>query len=305
IIGTVVQVVVYFAALVAMSFWLSLFLLLSLVVLGIVSRRMMRRSRSVSREITRISQMLMSFLVERVGSMRLVRISGTEATEVNNLNRLIKGLNNKGYSIQMIGQRMQVIFEPLAVIMIFALMFVSIDILAMRIELVLMFCAAALRTLPLMQQLVQSYQSLLMITGSMHTTTKRMDDFTSYWESDGGSREFKGLDDSLRFENVVYDHGAGSETPALNGISLKIPAGKITALVGPSGSGKSTLIDLLPRLRDPDRGVITLDGVKNTEFSVKSLRSGIAFVPQKPQIFNVSAREHIQYGNCQINEAVI
>jgi ABC-type multidrug transport system fused ATPase/permease subunit len=184
-------------------------------------------------------------------------------------------------------------------------MFVSIDILAMRIELVLMFSAAALRTLPLMQQLVQSYQSLLAITGSMHTIIKRMDDFTSHRESDGGPLEFKGLGDSLHFENVVYDHGAGAETPALNGVSLEIPAGKITALVGPSGSGKSTLIDLLPRLRDPDTGRITFDGVKNTEFSMKSLRAGIAFVPQKPQIFNVFAREHIQYGNPQIGEAAI
>jgi ABC-type multidrug transport system fused ATPase/permease subunit len=305
VIGVIVQLTAYFAALVAMSLWLSLSLLVSIVVLGTVSRRMMRRSRSVSLEVTRINQMFMSFLVERVSSMRLVRLSGTEETEVNNLNRLIKGLNDRGYFIQMIGQRIPVIFEPLAVIVVFALMFVSIDILAMRIELVLMFSAAALRTLPLMQQLVQSYQSLLAITGSMHTIIKRMDEFTSYRESEGGPLEFKGLDDSLRFENVVYDHGAGAETPALNGISLEIPAGKITALVGPSGSGKSTLIDLLPRLRDHDTGTITFDGVKNTEFSVKSLRSGIAFVPQKPQIFNVSSREHIQYGNFQIGERVI
>ena len=305
VIGVIVQLTAYSVALVAMSFWLSLSLLASIVVLGTVSRRMMRRSRSVSRKITRINQIFISFLVERLGSMRLVRLSGTEETEVDNLNRLIKGLNDRLYFIQMINQRIPVIFEPLAVIMVFVLMFVSIDILAMRIELVLMFCAAALRTLPFMQQLVQSYQSLLGITGSMHTIIKRMDDFNSYHESEGGSLEFKGLDDSIRFENVVYDHGVGAETPALNGISLEIPAGKITALVGPSGSGKSTLIDLLPRLRDPDQGTITLDGVENTEFSVKSLRSGIAFVPQKPQIFNVSAKEHIQYGNFQISEAVM
>ncbi len=305
VIGVIVQLAAYFAALVVMSLWLSLSLMVSVAVLGMISRHMMRRSRSVSREITRINQMFMSFLMERVNSMRLVRLSGTEETEVDNLNRLIKGLNDRGYSIQMINQRIPVIFEPLAVIMVFALMFVSIDILAMRIELVLMFCVAALRTLPLMQQLVQSYQSLLAITGSMHTIIKRMDDFTSHRESDGGPLEFKGLNDSIHFENVVYDHGAGAETPALNGVNLEIPAGIITALVGPSGSGKSTLIDLLPRLRDPDRGTITFDGIKNAGFSVKSLRSRIAFVPQNPQIFNVSAREHIQYGNFQISESVI
>ncbi|MBL6935314.1 MAG: ABC transporter ATP-binding protein [Alphaproteobacteria bacterium] len=305
VIGVVVQLAAYLAALVVISLWLSLFLMVSIVALGTVSRRMVRRSRSVSWEMTKINQKLMSFLVERVSSMRLVRLSGMEKTEGSNLNRLISGLNDRIYIIQMINQRISVIFEPLAFIMVFALMFVSIDILAMRVELVLMFCAVAMRTLPLMQQLVQSYQGLLAITGGMRTIIKRMDDFNSHRESDGGSLEFKSLDDSLRFENVIYDHGAGAEAPALNGVSMGIPAGKITALVGPSGSGKSTLIDLLPRLRDPDAGRITLDGIQNTEFSMKSLRSGIAFVPQRPQIFNVSAREHIQYGNFNINEAAI
>ncbi|MDP6781870.1 MAG: ABC transporter transmembrane domain-containing protein, partial [Alphaproteobacteria bacterium] len=115
VIGVIVQVTAYFAALVAMSLWLSLSLLVSIVVLGAVSRHMMRRSRSVSREITRINQMFMSFLVEHMSAMRLIRLSGTEEAEVNNLNRLIKGLNDRGYFIQMINQKIPVIFEPLAV----------------------------------------------------------------------------------------------------------------------------------------------------------------------------------------------
>jgi len=302
VIGVVIQLVAYYAALVAMSLWLSLSLLGAICILAVVLRGMMRQSREVSQEITRINQSFVSFLIERMRSMRLIRLSGMEKAEVSELNHLISNLNNRSYIIRMIRQRIPVIFEPLTVIMVFALMYVSIDILNMRIELVLIFSATAMRTLPLMQQLVQSYQSLLSITGSMRTIINRIHALGHHRESDSGQRKFTGLQKSIRFENVFYDHGVGDEVPALNGVSLEIPDGKITGLVGPSGSGKSTLIDLLPRLRDPDCGAVTFDGVSGKEFTLSSLRASIGFVPQKPQTFNVSIRDHICYGNATIGD---
>jgi len=302
VIGVAIQMAVYYVALVVMSLWLSLFLLVSVCILGVILRGMMRQSRAVSQEITGLNQAFVSFLIERMRSMRLIRLSGMEKAEASGLDHLIGNLNERGYTIQMINQRIPVIFEPLTVIMVFAMMLVSIDILSMRIELVLMFSAAALRTLPLMQQLVQSYQSLLSIAGSMRTIINRMHAFDHYRESDRGKQNFTGLKKSIRFENVFYDHGVGDEVPALNGVSFEIPAGKITGLVGPSGSGKSTLIDLLPRLRDPDRGTMTFDGISGNEFPLSSLRAGIGFVPQKPQTFNVSIRDHIRYGNTAVGD---
>jgi ABC-type multidrug transport system fused ATPase/permease subunit len=118
----------------------------------------------------------------------------------------------------------------------------------------------------------------------------------------GGIREFTSIKNAINFENVSFDYGAGASLPALDGVTLKIPAGYITALVGPSGSGKSTLIDLLPWLREPNVGRITFDGICSTEFSLKSLRSKIAFVPQSPQVFNESAAQHIRYGNAFATE---
>jgi ABC-type multidrug transport system fused ATPase/permease subunit len=79
----------------------------------------------------------------------------------------------------------------------------------------------------------------------------------------------------------------------------------MSALVGPSGSGKSTFVDLLPRLREPTGGNILLDGTKISEFSLESLRGAIAFVPQQPQIFNISASEHIRYGKDDATDAEI
>ena len=67
-------------------------------------------------------------------------------------------------------------------------------------------------------------------------------------------------------------------------------------MVGPSGSGKSTLIDLLLRLRIPTKGFIQVDNVDIQKYTLKSLRRIVSYVPQSPQIFDGTVKDHILYG---------
>ena len=77
----------------------------------------------------------------------------------------------------------------------------------------------------------------------------------------------------------------------LHGVSLTIPAGSFTALVGRSGAGKSTLVELLPRLRDVTSGTITFDGTDIKEFDVGTLRKGIGYLTQSAMLFNDTVRD--------------
>src|SRR5271169_6305133 len=86
------------------------------------------------------------------------------------------------------------------------------------------------------------------------------------------------------------------ETPVLNGIGLRVPAGAKIAVVGPTGAGKSTLLGLLPRFFDPSAGVVEIDGIDLREYKLKSLRSQISMVLQPPLIFPLSVRDNIAYG---------
>jgi ABC-type lipoprotein export system ATPase subunit len=78
----------------------------------------------------------------------------------------------------------------------------------------------------------------------------------------------------------------GSVVQALRGVSLSLPPGTITALVGPSGSGKSTLLRLLGCVDLPDSGRITIDGTEVTELSragrVRLRRTRLGFLYQNP-----------------------
>lgn len=98
---------------------------------------------------------------------------------------------------------------------------------------------------------------------------------------------------SIRFENVSFSYG---DTPVLRNINLEIPAGATVALVGQSGSGKSTLADLLPRFWDVDSGSISIDGRDIRSMRVGDLRSMMGNVNQEAILFNDSIRYNIAFG---------
>ncbi len=98
---------------------------------------------------------------------------------------------------------------------------------------------------------------------------------------------------------------SGAHTAALGGITLKIPACKITALIGPSGSGKSTLADLVAGLLTPTSGDIAVDGVAINASNRRVWRSSIAVVPQDSQLLNTTLANNLRLGNSSATDEEI
>jgi len=99
----------------------------------------------------------------------------------------------------------------------------------------------------------------------------------------------------IEFENVTLRY-AGSTRPALDQVSLVIPAGRTVAIVGPSGSGKSSLAALVPRLYDPAEGSIRLDGADVKTLDIPLLRQQVAIVGDDPFLFSATVHSNIAYG---------
>ena len=111
----------------------------------------------------------------------------------------------------------------------------------------------------------------------------------------GGGRVLDPLSGGLTVElcgvRFVYPE---SEHPALCGVSLTLPAGTRTALVGRSGSGKSTLVNVLLRFLDPEDGIVAANGLPIAELPVETWRQQVALVPQRPYLFYGSVLENIR-----------
>ena len=89
----------------------------------------------------------------------------------------------------------------------------------------------------------------------------------------------------------------------LDGVSIRIPAGKRTAIVGASGSGKSTLASLLTRTWDPASGTVTIGGTNVADVSLHDLRATVASAPQRPYLFNDTLRANLLLAAPDASEA--
>lgn len=105
---------------------------------------------------------------------------------------------------------------------------------------------------------------------------------------------------AVSFEGVSFSYpGTGPQaTPvkALDGVTVTLAEGSLTALVGPSGSGKSTLATMLPRFADPDAGVVRIGGVDIRDIDPAELYRHVGFVLQDVALLDMSIADNIRLG---------
>ncbi|GAB3934147.1 hypothetical protein GCM10027614_06630 [Micromonospora vulcania] len=108
----------------------------------------------------------------------------------------------------------------------------------------------------------------------------------------------------LRLEDVTFGY-PGSDTAALAGVTLDVPAGTSLALVGETGSGKSTLAGLVSRLHDPTGGRVTIDGVDLRDLRLADLASIVGVVSQETYLLHTTVRENLRYARPDATDAQV
>jgi len=106
--------------------------------------------------------------------------------------------------------------------------------------------------------------------------------------------DVSGVRGHLRFADVTFAY-PGSDTAAVAGLTLDVPAGTSLALVGETGSGKSTVAALIARLYDPDAGRVTIDGVDVRDMRLADLAGIVGVVSQETYLLHTTVRENLRY----------
>jgi ATP-binding cassette subfamily B protein len=109
---------------------------------------------------------------------------------------------------------------------------------------------------------------------------------------------------TIRFEGVDFAYPE-TDRPALEAVSLAVPAGRTVALVGPSGAGKTTFAHLLLRFWDPRHGRIVIDGVELRDFVLDHLRARISLVSQDTYLFNDTLRANVALARPDADDAAV
>jgi len=104
------------------------------------------------------------------------------------------------------------------------------------------------------------------------------------------------------FKNVMFRYPNTSGFPILHHIDLDIKPGENVAILGTTGSGKTSLVQMIPRYYDPTEGEVILDGVPVKNYTLKALRTKIAYVLQKSELFSGTVAENLRWGNANATD---
>jgi len=94
-----------------------------------------------------------------------------------------------------------------------------------------------------------------------------------------------------------------AQVPALQDLSLEVPAGACIALLGRVGSGKTTAGKVIAGLLPADSGSVLIDGIEITQYDPADLRAGIGYLPQMPELFTGTLRENLMIGAPNASDA--
>ncbi len=108
-----------------------------------------------------------------------------------------------------------------------------------------------------------------------------------------GGIEFHDSAGGIEFRDLSFAYNG---RPVLEGVSARVEPGRVLGVIGPTGSGKSTLLALLPRLFDPPRGTVFIDGFDVRDLPLPVLRQQIAMVPQDPFLFSDTVAGNVSFG---------
>ncbi len=102
-------------------------------------------------------------------------------------------------------------------------------------------------------------------------------------------------DGTVELRGVEFRY-PGASAPVLSDISFVAKPGEITAIIGSTGAGKTTLLDLIPRLSDPTKGTVLVDGIDVRDREPEELWARFAVVPQKAYLFSGTVASNLRFG---------
>ena len=282
---------------------LSLVILpLCLVLITIIRPKIVALSKSVTESNADIAH----FLFESLSSTSLIRAYGAEPAERQKLNQRQHRLLRFLLRYQIIGASsgsISILFVAINTLIVFGYGGLLVLDGSVTVGSLVAFSIYQGRLLGPMQGIMDGYLAIQKTKIALSRVREILDIPKSIVQS--GSRtisvgQFRG---DIVFDGVTF--GYAPETPVLENLSLRIPAGRVTALVGPSGVGKTTLCHLLLRLIDPDAGRITLDGIDLTDLDMNWYRRQIALVSQDTFLFHASILENIRFARPEASRAAV
>lgn len=291
-----ILIISYFAALLFISWQLTLFTLVFVPVfgwfMGYVGRKLKRKSIAAQS----LWSDTMSQVEETLGGLRIIKAFCAEEKMNQRFDRINSNYRNAVQRVNIRQQMAHPMSEFLGTVLIIIVLWVG-GILVLDQQILsgptfIYYLVMLYSIINPLKDFSKASYNIPKGLASMERVDKILKAENTINECDKPVH-IKSFDHQIEFRHVSFRYG---EKWVLKDINLTIEKGKTVALVGQSGSGKSTLVDLIPRYYDVQEGEVLIDGVNVKNLGIHDLRQLIGNVNQEAILFNDSFRNNITFG---------
>lgn len=269
----------------------------------IVGRPYFAYARSLGKRGVTLAQDLSSIMFESLSGIKDIKISNSEQFQIGKINELAVS-NTKNRKNKRIAESAPVfandIILALAVVAVAIYVPSDLDEIKPIMPQIALFIVAISRMVAVASTITSLRFKVMSKFPSFLQVAKRMESTEIIPEDLKAGEEIKGFTQGISIRNLGF--GYDPAHPVFSALDLELPRGKTICLVGPSGAGKTTLVDLLVRLYEPTSGEILCDGRNVRDFSLRSWRRMMGYVPQEPIMYYGTMRENLTLGHKDVTE---
>ncbi|MBW1802501.1 MAG: ABC transporter ATP-binding protein [Deltaproteobacteria bacterium] len=258
---------------------------------------LVRIARKAGASQTKVFQTLMVKLTELLTGMKPIKAMGAENKLGPFLEKESENLKKALQSQVMSSEMLKTFQEPLIVFFMAIGIYLIFAVWAEPVTSLLVMAFIFYRTASRIGRLQKQFQALAVSETAYWSFLDRLREVESAEETFSGDGGIP-FDKDVRIQNVTFKY-EGQDI--LKDISITLPYGKLTVLIGLSGEGKTTLADLLAGLVRPDEGDIFVDGLPLGKIDLEKWRKNIGYVPQEILLFNDSIHANVTFTDPDIS----
>jgi len=298
-ISLLIEAVVYLTIATMVMWQAALFAFFAGLLIYQLLGRLVKTARRAGKRQTKFTGSMIARLADTLLSVKPLKSMGRERlvntvlmSETKNINR---ALRREVVSSEVLAAGQEVLYALVLVVGIY----VTLVKLELPLATVMVLGFLMFKILKKIGRVQRVYQKMAVSESAYWSIQKTIEKAALAVEHPGGKRT-PTLEDGIELKGVSFSYG---DKQILEELSITIPAGSFTAIIGPSGVGKTTILDLIIGLLQPARGAVLVDEIPLQELDMHSWRRTIGYVPQETVLLHDSVLNNVSLGDPGVSEA--
>jgi ATP-binding cassette subfamily C protein len=262
---------------------------------------LVRMAHRAGRKQTALLDSLLTRTTDALGAMKLLKATGRETAIGPLLAADSERLNRQLQRRVLARESLRALQDPVVGTLLLLGVFAALRIFGIGVSGASVLAFVFVRALSCVSSMQSKYQAMISETSALWAIDERIHEAENAREPAGGARRVA-LERAISVERVSLERDGRR---LFDDLSLEIPAGQITAVIGASGIGKSTLTDLLTGLVRPTSGSVRVDGVPLSDLDLGAWRRQVGYVPQDLPMLHDTVRRNVTLGDPSLDDAAV